>query len=94
MTDLVISGLEELDSVYASPSDFQRSRHRERVKGKALIETFVKQCHDAQVFSPQEDSTVHSQLFQIAYSPYIPRISHVVFKSDWTTTTYQIVTTY
>jgi len=42
-------GLEELDSVYASPSDFQHSRHKERVKGRALIQTFVKQCHDAQI---------------------------------------------
>jgi len=42
-------GLEELDSVYASPSDFQHLRHKERSKGLALIKTFIKQCHDAEI---------------------------------------------
>jgi nucleotide-binding universal stress UspA family protein len=42
-------GLEELDSVYASPSDFQHLRQMERTKGKALIQTFVQQCHDAKI---------------------------------------------
>lgn len=43
------AGLEELDSVYASPSDFQHLRRTERAKGAALIQTFVKQCNDAEV---------------------------------------------
>ena len=44
----MFSGLEELDSVYASPSDFQHLRHKERAKGTTLIQTFVEQCNDAQ----------------------------------------------
>ncbi|KAG0606761.1 hypothetical protein M758_9G165200 [Ceratodon purpureus] len=42
-------GLEELDSVYASPSDFQHLRHKELAKGIALIQTFVKRCNDVQI---------------------------------------------
>lgn len=49
MDDLVSTGLEELDSVYASPSDFQHLRQKELTKGKALLQTFVQQCHDAKV---------------------------------------------
>lgn len=56
MSSLVISGLEELDSIYASPSDFQHSRHKERAKGRALIQTFVKQCHNAQVLLSSKDN--------------------------------------
>ena len=43
------AGLEELDSVYASPSDFKHLNHKETCKGLALLEKFVKLCNEAQV---------------------------------------------
>uniref|UniRef100_A0A7I4D3M9 Uncharacterized protein n=1 Tax=Physcomitrium patens TaxID=3218 RepID=A0A7I4D3M9_PHYPA len=42
-------GLKELDSVYASPSDFQHLRHEERAKGASLIQYFIQKCHDSEV---------------------------------------------
>lgn len=45
----MFSGLKELDSVYASPSDFQHLRHEERAKGASLIQYFIQKCHDSEV---------------------------------------------
>jgi nucleotide-binding universal stress UspA family protein len=42
-------GLKELDSVYASPSDFQHLRHEERAKGASLIQHFIQKCHDSEI---------------------------------------------
>ena len=46
---VMFAGLEELDSVYASPSDFEHLNHKETCKGLALLEKFVKLCNEAEV---------------------------------------------
>ncbi|XP_024387815.1 universal stress protein A-like protein [Physcomitrium patens] len=42
-------GLEELDSVYASQSDFQHLKHKELCRGLALLQIFVKKCNDLEI---------------------------------------------
>lgn len=35
-----------MDSIYASPEDFRRMQHRDKVRGLHLLEYFVNRCHE------------------------------------------------
>ncbi|VAI60252.1 unnamed protein product [Triticum turgidum subsp. durum] len=34
-----------MDSIYASPTDFQSMKQRDRIRGIHLLEYFVNECH-------------------------------------------------
>ena len=35
-----------MDSIYTSPEDFNRMKHRDRIRGIHLPEYFVNRCHE------------------------------------------------
>ncbi|KAH9742254.1 Usp domain-containing protein [Citrus sinensis] len=37
---------DDMDSIYASPEDFRRMQHRDKVRGLHLLEYFVNRCHE------------------------------------------------
>lgn len=39
-------GFDDMDSIYASPEDFQSIKHRDRARGLHLLEYFVNRCHE------------------------------------------------
>ncbi|KAJ3692487.1 hypothetical protein LUZ60_012837 [Juncus effusus] len=39
-------GFDDMDSVYASPGDFESVKERDRVRGLHLLEFFVNRCHE------------------------------------------------
>ncbi|KAG1342773.1 universal stress protein A-like protein [Cocos nucifera] len=39
-------GFDDMDSIYASPEDFQSMRQRDRIRGLHLLEYFVGRCHE------------------------------------------------
>ncbi|XP_010243048.1 PREDICTED: universal stress protein A-like protein [Nelumbo nucifera] len=39
-------GFDDMDSIYASPEDFQAMKHRDKTRGLHLLEYFVKKCHE------------------------------------------------
>lgn len=41
-----------MDSIYASPPDFQRMKQRDKIRGLHLLEHFVNQCHQLEVIKP------------------------------------------
>ncbi|EMS56469.1 Universal stress protein A-like protein [Triticum urartu] len=38
-------GFDDMDSIYASPTDFQSMKQRDRIRGIHLLEYFVNECH-------------------------------------------------
>ncbi|KAF6155444.1 hypothetical protein GIB67_019970 [Kingdonia uniflora] len=42
----VAIGFDDMDSVYASPGDFQDMKRRDKAKGLHLLEYFVGRCHE------------------------------------------------
>ncbi|OAY69543.1 universal stress protein A-like protein [Ananas comosus] len=36
---------DDMDSIYASPDDFKRINHRDKIRGLHLLEYFVNRCH-------------------------------------------------
>ena len=38
-------GFDDVDSIYASPADFQSMKQRDKIRGTHLLEYFVNQCH-------------------------------------------------
>lgn len=35
-----------MDSIYASPDDFKKLNHKNKIKGLHLLEYFVNRCHE------------------------------------------------
>ncbi|KAK3011275.1 hypothetical protein RJ639_012020 [Escallonia herrerae] len=42
-------GFDDMDSIYASPEDFQNVKRRDKIRGLHLLENFVKRCHQVGV---------------------------------------------
>ncbi|RLM79719.1 universal stress protein A-like protein [Panicum miliaceum] len=38
-------GFDDMDSIYASPADFDQMKQRDKIRGLHLLEYFVNQCH-------------------------------------------------
>ncbi|KAM0033705.1 putative universal stress protein A family [Helianthus debilis subsp. tardiflorus] len=43
---VLLSGFDEVDSIYASPEDFKDANRRDKIRGSHLLEFFVKRCHE------------------------------------------------
>ncbi|KAL7094840.1 hypothetical protein ACP275_11G129700 [Erythranthe tilingii] len=39
-------GFDDMDSKFASPDDFKKMKHRDKIRGLHLLEYFVNQCHE------------------------------------------------
>ncbi|KAH7851553.1 hypothetical protein Vadar_013286 [Vaccinium darrowii] len=39
-------GFDDMDSIYASPDDFKKLNHKNKIKGLHLLEYFVNRCHE------------------------------------------------
>ncbi|KAL6587468.1 hypothetical protein OROMI_000446 [Orobanche minor] len=39
-------GFDDMDSIFASPEDFKRMKHRDKIRGLHLLEYFVHRCHE------------------------------------------------
>lgn len=43
---LLCLGFDDMDSIYASPDDFQSMNNRDKKRGLHLLEYFVHRCHE------------------------------------------------
>ncbi|XP_057983923.1 universal stress protein A-like protein [Malania oleifera] len=39
-------GFDDMDSIYASPDDFENMKQRDKIRGLHLLEFFVNRCHE------------------------------------------------
>ncbi|XP_061363211.1 universal stress protein A-like protein [Gastrolobium bilobum] len=39
-------GFDDMDSIYASPEDFENMKQRDKIRGLHLLEYFVNRCHE------------------------------------------------
>ncbi|KAL5206979.1 hypothetical protein ABZP36_031414 [Zizania latifolia] len=44
-----VDGFDDMDSIYASPADFQKMKQRDKIRGLHLLEYFVNQCHQLEI---------------------------------------------